>query len=103
MFDNASSAVTVEPEIFYETAKDADYIIYNSTISGEINSVDEIISKYELLAGFKAVENGNVWCTKNNLFQETMKLGTVIRDFNAIFTDTADENPPEFLYKPEEN
>ena len=101
--DNASSAVTVEPEIFYETAKDADYIIYNSTISGEINSVDEIISKYELLAGFKAVENGNVWCTKNNLFQETMKLGTVIRDFNAIFTDTADENPPEFLYKPEEN
>ena len=101
--DNASSSVTVEPEIFYETAKDADYIIYNSTISGEINSVDELVSKYELLAGFRAVENGNVWCTKNNLFQETMKLGTVIKDFNSIFTGTANENPPEFLYKPEEN
>lgn len=101
--DSASSSVTIEPEQFYETARDVDYIIYNSTINGEINSIDEIIEKNELLADFKAVRNGDVWCTKNNLFQETMKLGIVISDFNSVFTDKTNENPPQFLYKLKEN
>lgn len=97
--DNASSAVTMEMEKFYMTAKDADFIIYNSTIGGEINNLDELISKNKLLADFKAVKDGNVWCTKNNLFQETMKLGAVISDFNKIFTGKYSESPPQFLYK----
>lgn len=97
--ENASSAVTMEMEKFYKTAKDADFIIYNSTIGGEINSLDELISKNKLLADFKAVKDGNVWCTRNNLFQETMKLSAVISDFNKIFTGKYTENPPQFLYK----
>lgn len=97
--ENASSAVTMEMEKFYKTTKDADFIIYNSTIGGEINSLDELISKNKLLADFKAVKDGNVWCTRNNLFQETMKLSAVISDFNKIFTGKYTENPPQFLYK----
>ena len=93
------STVTLEWEEFYSTAKDADFIIYNSTISGEISTLDELISKNSLLADFKAVKNGNVWCTRNNLYQETMKLGSVISDFNAVFTDNTESSPPEFLYK----
>ena len=65
----ATSSVTMEPEKFYETAKDADFIIYNSTISGSLSSLDELIGKYPLLTDFKAVQNGNVWCTSDNLFQ----------------------------------
>ncbi len=93
------STVTLEWEEFYSTAKDADFIIYNSTIGGEISTLDELISKNGLIADFKAVKDGNVWCTKNNLYQETMKLGTVISDFNAVFTGNYKTSPPEFLYK----
>lgn len=96
--ENASSAVTMEMEKFYKTAKNADFIIYNSTIGGEINSLDELIAKNKLLADFKAVKEGNVWCTRNNLFQETMKLSAVISDFNKIFTGKYTEDIPQFLY-----
>ena len=97
--ENASSSVTMEMEKFYTTAKDADFIIYNSTIGGEIYSLDELIEKNELLKDFKAVKEGNVWCTRNNLFQETMKLGTVISDFNSIFSENTEDSTPQFLYK----
>ena len=95
---SASSSVTMEPEKFYETAKDADFIIYNSTISGSLSSLDELIEKYPLLTDFKAVQNGSVWCTSDNLFQETMKLGVIIHDMNSVFTGNTDSDPPEFLY-----
>ena len=68
-------------------------------ISGEISSLDELIQKNSLLADFKAVKNGEVWCTRNNLYQETMKTGSVISDFNTVFTDDTENNPPEFLFK----
>lgn len=97
--DKATSSVTMEMEQFYSQAKNADFIIYNSTIGGEIATIDELIAKNELLADFKAVQNGNVWCTKENLFQETMKLGTVISDFNSIFTGNTEEKPPVFLFR----
>ncbi len=97
--DKATSSVTIEPEQFYLQAKDADFIIYNSTIGGEVTTIDELIAKNELLADLKAVQNGNVWCAKENLFQETMKLGTVISDLNSIFTGNAEEKPPVFLFR----
>jgi iron complex transport system substrate-binding protein len=61
--------------------------------------IDELIAKNELLRDFKAVKNGNVWCTRENLYQETMKLGTVISDFNSIFTDNTKVKPTQFLYR----
>ena len=93
------STVTMEMEEFYSKAKDADFIIYNSTIDGELSDVEELVSKNKLLEDFKAVKEDNVWCTKDNLFQETMKLGSVISDFNLIFTGEWTENSPQFLYK----
>ena len=50
-------------EAFYAAAKDADYIIYNSTIDGELKSLDALLAKSSLLADFKAVKEGHVWCT----------------------------------------
>lgn len=97
--ESAASSVTMETEQFYNQAKNADFIIYNSTVGGEVNTIDELIGKNSLLADFNAVKNGNVWCTKENLYQETMKLGTVISDLNSIFTDNTEENPPVFLFK----
>ena len=87
-------------EKFYETAKEADYIIYNSTIGGEIYTLDELIAKNKLLADFKAVQNGNVWCTGKNLFQETTQLGGMIRDIYQVLTSENTElEELEFLHK----
>lgn len=96
---SAMSTVVMEPEKFYTTAKDADFIIYNSTIDGEISSVDELIAKNPLLADFKAVKENNVWCTRENVYQETTKLGTMIFDFHSVFSGTYEQEPPTFLYK----
>lgn len=85
--ESATSTVTLEMEKFYSTAKNADFIIYNSTIDGELSSVEELISKNPLLEDFKAVQNGNVWCTSKNMFQETTQFGLMISDIRRMLTD----------------
>ena len=50
----------------------------------------KLLAKSELLADFKAVKDGNVWCTGKNLFQETTGLGTMIEDIHTILTSKDD-------------
>ena len=90
--DNALSTMNMQMEMFYTGAKDADVIIYNSTIDGELHSIDELLAKSPLLADFKAVRNGDVWCTGQNLFQSTMGLGDMILDIHAVLTEEAPES-----------
>jgi iron complex transport system substrate-binding protein len=98
--ESASSSVTLEMEEFYATAKDADYIIYNSSIGGELYSIEELVSKNALLKDFKAVRNGDVWCVKKNLYQETTRFGLFISDIRRALTeDDADQGEPTFMYK----
>jgi iron complex transport system substrate-binding protein len=97
--ESATSTVTLEMEEFYATAKDADYIIYNSTIDGGVSSLDELIAKNELLKDFKAVQNGNVWCTSQNLYQETTQLGLMIQDIHKMLTCGDDVTELNFLTK----
>ena len=85
--ENALSTMNMEMEAFYDQAKDADYIIYNSTIDGELSTLKEFLAKSPLLADFKAVKEGHVWCTGKNLFQETMGLGNMIQDIHKILTE----------------
>lgn len=95
--DNALSTMNMQMEEFYAKAKDADYIIYNSTIDGELSTIDELLSKSKLLGDFKAVKEGNVWCTGKNLFQETTGLGTMIEDIHTMLI-TDDEALEELTY-----
>lgn len=96
VFDNLgdpetrTSTVVMEMERFFATAKDADYIVYNSTIGGEVRTMDELIAKNSLLAELKAVQNGNVWCTSENMYQETTQLGQMIQSFRKVFSGEAD-------------
>ena len=106
VFDNLgdpetrTSTVTIEMEKFLPRAKDADNIIYNSTIGGEIKTIDELLAKNELLAEFKAVQNGNVWCTSENMYQETTQLGQMIQSFQKVFSGEADElDELPYLYR----
>jgi iron complex transport system substrate-binding protein len=84
-------------EEFYNTAKDADYLIYNAAIDNPISSIDELIEKNALFADFKAVKNDNVWCTEKNMFQATDSIGSIINDFHTILTDN-DAEELEFVY-----
>ena len=96
--DNALSTMNMQMEMFYTGAKDADIIIYNSTIDRELHSIDELLAKSPLLADFKAVRNGDVWCTGQNLFQSTMGLGDMILDIHAVLTEEAPE-PLTYLHR----
>ncbi len=84
--DNALSTVNMTMEEFYAAAKDADYIIYNSAIDGELHTMEELLGKSSLLKEFQAVKNGNVWCTGKNLFQETTGLGRMMEDIHTMLT-----------------
>ena len=91
---SALSTVNMTMESFYDGARDADVLIYNSTIDGELFTLSELLQKSAFLKDFKAVQTGNVWCTGKNLFQEPMGLGKLILDMHRVLTD---ENAPEEL------
>ncbi len=94
------ATVSLEPEFFYSEAKDADIIIYNATIADEIHSVSQMVARSPLLADFKAVKTGNVWCTNKNMYQETTALGQMISSLHKIFSDsTAKVSELPFFYK----
>ncbi len=97
--DSAVSTVDMTMEEFYAAAKDADCIIYNSTIDGEIYTISDLLGKSALLADFKAVQNGNAWCTGKNLFQETTSLGDVIVDIHTILTDDDPDEKLTYLHR----
>ena len=84
--DNALSTMNMQMESFYAGARDADVLIYNSTIDAELQTIDELLAKSDVLKNFKAVREGNVWCTGKNLFQESLGLGGLILDIHAILT-----------------
>lgn len=94
--ENALSTMNMQFEAFYALAKDADYIIYNSTVDGELKNIDQLIEKNTLLSDFKAVKNNNVWCTDKNMFQQTTATAEVILDFNKIFNDSSEDT--QFMY-----
>lgn len=92
--DDARATVTIDMEEFYKKAKDADVLIYNSTIEGPIGSLDQLEAMSPLLRNFKAVKKGNVWCTGQNMYQDTTSVGQMILDINTILTS---DDPPEQL------
>ena len=96
--ENALSSMTIQPETFYEKACDADIIFYNSDITGSVGSIDDIIKKYPLLKDFKAVKNGEVWCTEKNIFQQTTGAADMIKEFHSVFKGEADDKM-NFMYR----
>lgn len=95
--EDATSTMSMQMEEFYAGAKDADYIIYNSTIEGQLSSVDELTAKSPLLQKFKAVQEGHVYCTTKNLYQSTMELGTITSDIHRMLV--GDDADLTYLYK----
>ena len=88
--ENALSTMNIQMETFYTEAKDADILIYNSTIEGQLDSVSQLVEKSPVFKDFRAVQNDSVWCTEQNLFQQTTGAADMISDLNCIFSGKAD-------------
>ena len=94
--EEATSTLSMQMEEFYAGAKDADYIIYNSTIEGELDSVDDLLAKSPLFEKFRALQEGHVYCTSKNLYQSTMELGTITSDIHRMLV--GDDEDLTYLY-----
>ena len=98
--DSSLSTMNMDMEAFYAGARDADVLIYNSTIDGELNTLDQLLAKSELLGDFKAVQEGNVWCSEHDLFQKSSAAAVMIRELNRILSgDAAGEDQLEFFHR----
>ena len=96
--DSALSTVNMQMEEFYAQAKDADYLVYNSTIDGNLETIEDLLGKSSLFENFKAVKNGNVWCIGQNLYQDTMDTGSIIHDFHEMLT-SEDTDELTYMYR----
>ena len=84
--ENALSTANIQFEAFYALAKDADYLIYNGTIDGGVETLTQLSSKNPLLEDFRAFQTGNVWCTNANVFQQTSAAAEMTEELHRIFT-----------------
>ena len=96
--DSGKTSISITMEEFYNTAIDADYLIYNSSIDATVNSLDDLLANDSLMADFKAVKDGNVWVTDDSMYQHTDTIGELINDLNLMLTD-GNEEDMTFLHK----
>ena len=97
---NSLSTMNLPLEDFYAGAKDADVLLYNSTIEGVVHTTEELVAKCPLLAEFKAVQSGSVWCTTQSFFQQSTALVDFVLDLHRVFTED-DPADLQFLRKVE--
>lgn len=89
--ENALSTMNMQVEEFYAGAKDADILIYNSTIMGELGSVSDLTAKSTLFEDFAAVKTGKIYCTGKNFFQETTGMAEFMEDLKNIYDGNNEE------------
>lgn len=85
------ATVSVTMESFYAAAWDADYLIYNSAIDLPLENIQQLLAKDSLFAGFKAVEQGNVFCTGRSFYQATDIVGRMILDIHTMLTGGSED------------
>ena len=85
------STMNMQVEEFYNGAKDVDFLIYNSSIDGGVSSREALLDKCEVLADFKAVQEGNVWCTTNDMYQQSLSVGYLIEDIHAMLSGEGED------------
>jgi iron complex transport system substrate-binding protein len=101
VFDDSEGKanITVSMEQFYDVALDADYLIYNASINQALTSVDDLLSKSDLFADFKAVKEGHVYTTGKSLYQATDHITDFVKDVHKIIS--GDDSDYTFISKVE--
>ena len=93
------STVNMSMEQFYHTAVNADIIIYNCSIAAQLHTMEDLTSLSPVLADFKAVKEGNAWCTTESMYQQTDKMGTIIEEMNRIFSGQTDGSDLDYIFR----
>ena len=93
------STVNMSMEQFYHTAVDADIIIYNCSIAAQLYTVEDLLSLSPVLSDFKAVREGNAWCTTESMYQQTDKMGSIIEEMNRIFTGQSNGSDLTYIFR----
>ena len=97
--DSKLSTVNMNMEEFYNTAREADVVIYNCSIAEQLQAMEDFLALSPVLEDFKAVKENNVWCTTESMFQQTDKMGTIIQEMHAIFAGEAEGNDLHYIFK----
>ena len=95
--ESRRSSVSLTMEEFYAAAVNADYIIYNANVDDTMSDLDGLLGKSALFSDFKAVREGNVWCTGKYLYQATDIVGKLITDIHRMLL--GEEGGMTFLYR----
>lgn len=95
--DSHRSTVNLQLEDFYDGAQDADFLVYNTTIDRQVQTLEDLLKKCSLLKDFKAVKNHQVWCTTEDMYQQSMSAGNLIEDFHRMLT--GDDKETRYLYR----
>ena len=95
--DSRRSTVNLQLEDFYDGAQDADFLVYNTTIDRQVQTLEDLLKKCSLLKDFKAVKNHQVWCTAEDMYQQSMSAGNLIGDFHRMLT--GDNEETRYLYR----
>ncbi len=94
---DASSTITADMESYYAAAKDANFLVYNATVGEAPSSIADLTSIHAMFSDFKAVKDGNVWCTTKALYQSADQTGRIISDLNTMLRESAED--AGFVYK----
>ncbi len=87
---DGEGTINVQAESFYKDVMDADYFIYNSSIQGEIKSIEELVKKCPVLKNLKAVKNKNVYCNDGNFYRSVMSFAEITDDINKMLNNNDD-------------
>lgn len=86
------SSVKMEAESFFEMASDADYIIYNATLGGNLSDMQEFTGLNPLFDELKAVRLGHVWQSEDDFFQQPTRAAAVIEELSEIIREGVSED-----------
>ena len=84
--DLLTGSARISMEAFYAEACDADFLIYNATISEPLREAADLVAEDSVFAEFRAYEEGNVWQLPGSLYQSPDRTGEFIRDLNIMLT-----------------
>jgi len=93
--DTDRTSIDMSVETFYDTARNADYIIYNGSIDGSVKTMADLLEKDPIMKELKAVKDNKCWVTGDSMYQRTDIVADMILDFHKAFTE---DDPDDLKY-----
>jgi len=94
-----TTSVDMSTETFFDTAADADFIVYNASIDSTVQTLDDLINKDPVMKNMKAVKEGNCWATGSSMYQRTDLAAEMILDFHKLLTEDDPEKDLKYITK----